>query len=111
MPSTEPTASGHDLDHLIHAQQAKLTRGIPITAARMASDDWATHRSPNPSEQLASMHKAAALLVKLGSAIPVTGAQDDPPFKAPGWQVWPLNLFSPSPLSCAAFESDGASVV
>ena len=40
------------LDRWAHAQWSPFTRGVSTVSLRMAFDDWATHLSHNPGEQL-----------------------------------------------------------
>lgn len=94
------------LDRWAHAQWSPWTQGVSIASLRMAFDDWLTHLSHNPAEQLKLWQRAMQSSQKwLGY---VAQAQQDhckpciePPvhdtrFVHPGWQGWPFNALSQS---------------
>ena len=95
---------GQNLDRWIHAQVAPLTRGVSTAALRMAFEDWLTHLSHNPEEQLDLAQKAVQNLQHLANyalrASPVAARPGAAPmlndrrFADPGWQNWPFNVYS-----------------
>ena len=46
------------LDRWAHAQLSPFTRGVSTASLRMAFDDWLTHLSHNPAEQLKLLQRA-----------------------------------------------------
>jgi polyhydroxyalkanoate synthase len=97
---------GSDLDRWVHAQFSPLNRGVSITSLRMAFDDWLTHLSHNPAEQLELAKKAAQMLQQLATYIPQAAQSlgtpgieplvQDRRFAHPAWQGWPFNVISQS---------------
>ncbi len=97
---------GQNLDRWIHAQIAPLTRGVSTAALRMAFEDWLTHLSHNPEEQLELTQKAVRSIGQLAgytlqasqhdSSHSVAPLLEDRRFAHPGWQTWPFNVMSQS---------------
>ena len=95
-----------DLDRWTHAQMAHWTGGLSLPALRMAFDDWRTHLSHNPGEQMALVQLAAQMLHTLSCYVPrsfvansagcVEPDVHDKRFAHPGWRVWPYNLIGQS---------------
>jgi polyhydroxyalkanoate synthase len=106
IPTSPLSQPGNTLDRWIHAQLSQLTGGISIAALRMAFDDWSTHLSHNPAEQMELAQKVAKSLQQLaGYALHSTQAPCPPcikpmlhdrRFSHPSWQTWPYNLISQS---------------
>ena len=46
------------LDRWAHAQWSPWTQGVSMASLRMAFDDWLTHLSHNPAEQLKLWQRA-----------------------------------------------------
>ncbi len=94
------------LDRWAHAQWSPWTQGVSMASLRMAFDDWLTHLSHNPAEQLKLWQRA--LQNSQQWLAYVAQAQQahckpciEPPvhdtrFAHPGWQGWPFNALSQS---------------
>jgi polyhydroxyalkanoate synthase len=95
---------GLNLDRWTHAQFAHLTGGISLAALRMAFEDWLTHLSHNPAEQMELMQKSALALRRLSAYALQAGRPSCQPciepmmqdrrFADPAWQTWPFNFIS-----------------
>ena len=94
------------LDRWAHAQWSPWTQGVSIASLRMAFDDWLTHLSHNPAEQL-KLWQRAMQSSQQWLAYVAQAQQDhckpciEPPvqdtrFAHPGWQGWPFNALSQS---------------
>ncbi|WP_291932857.1 alpha/beta fold hydrolase [Limnohabitans sp.] len=92
------------LDRWAHAQLSPFTRGVSTASLRMAFDDWLTHLSHNPAEQLKLLQRAMQSSQQWWGF--VTQAQQphckpciEPPvhdtrFTHSSWQNWPFNALS-----------------
>lgn len=92
------------LDRWTHAMASPWTQGVSTASLRMAFDDWLTHLSHNPAEQLKLWQRALQSSQQWWGF--VAQAQHDrgqpciePPvhdtrFAHPGWQHWPFNALS-----------------
>lgn len=92
------------LDRWAHAQLSPFTRGVSTASLRMAFDDWLTHLSHNPAEQLKLLQRAMQSSQQWWGF--VTQAQQphckpciEPPvhdtrFAHSSWQNWPFNALS-----------------
>ncbi|MDO8774659.1 MAG: alpha/beta fold hydrolase [Burkholderiaceae bacterium] len=97
---------GNTLDRWAHAQLSRLTRGVSTAALRMAFDDWLTHLSHNPAEQLELTQKALQSIQQLASYAPratqtsckpcIEPMVQDRRFSHASWQTWPFNVISQS---------------
>ncbi|MDO8456796.1 MAG: alpha/beta fold hydrolase [Burkholderiaceae bacterium] len=106
VPAAAPPQPGRDLDRWAHAQLSPLTQGVSIAALRLAFNDWLTHLSHNPAEQLELAHKAEQMFQQLAAYIPQAAQSSCEPciepmlqdrrFEDPAWQNWPFNVFSQS---------------
>ncbi|MEI7466361.1 MAG: alpha/beta fold hydrolase [Burkholderiales bacterium] len=80
-----------DLDHLVHAQIARLTMGLSPASMAAACLDWLGHLAVSPGKQL-------ALAMQSMRVMPDDSAKDrqsqDRRFAAPEWQQWPFNLIA-----------------
>lgn len=95
-----------NLDRWVHAQLAHWTGGLSLPALHMAFDDWRTHLSHNPAEQMALAQLSVQMLHRLSCDVPQSLGEDttacvepdvhDKRFAHPGWRVWPYNLISQS---------------
>jgi polyhydroxyalkanoate synthase len=94
------------LDRWAHGLGSPLTRGVSMASLRMAFDDWLTHLSHNPAEQLKLLERGMqnaqqgwtyALQAHLMHCKPcVEPVVQDTRFVHPGWGRWPFNLMSQS---------------
>jgi polyhydroxyalkanoate synthase len=92
------------LDRWAHAQLSPFTWGVSIASLRMAFDDWLTHLSHNPAEQIKLWQRA--LQSNQQWWVFVAQAQQahckpciEPPvqdtrFAHMSWQNWPFNALS-----------------
>ena len=92
------------LDRWTHAQLSPFTRGVSTASLRMAFDDWFTHLSHNPAEQLKLLQRALQSSQQWWGFL--AQAQQahckpciEPPvhdtrFAHPSWQNWPFNALS-----------------
>ena len=97
---------GHPLDRWAHVQLSPLARGVSTASLRMAFNDWATHLSHNPGEQVELAEKAWQGFQQLVAYVPrsvqsqclpcVTPMVHDRRFTNEHWKAWPFNLFSQS---------------
>jgi polyhydroxyalkanoate synthase len=103
-PVPELPLPGLNLDRWSHAQFAHLTGGISLAALRMAFEDWLTHLSHNPAQQMELAQKSALALRRLGTYALQAGRSSSEPciepmvqdrrFADPAWQTWPFNFIS-----------------
>ena len=94
------------LDRWAHGLGSPLTRGVSMASLRMAFDDWLTHLSHNPAEQLKLLQRGLqnaqqgwtyALKAHLMHCKPcIEPVVQDTRFAHPGWGQWPFNLMSQS---------------
>jgi polyhydroxyalkanoate synthase len=92
------------LDRWAHAQLSPFTRGVSTASLRMAFDDWLTHLSHNPAEQLKLLQRAlqggqqwwrfAAQAAQAHCKPCIEPAVQDTRFAHPSWHHWPFNAFS-----------------
>ena len=92
------------LDRWAHAQLSPFTRGVSTASLRMAFDDWLTHLSHNPAEQLKLLQRALqssqqwwgfVAQAQLAHCKPcVEPPVQDTRFAHPSWQSWPFNALS-----------------
>lgn len=92
------------LDRWAHAQLSPFTRGVSTASLRMAFDDWLTHLSHNPAEQLKLLQRALqssqqwwgfVAQAQLAHCKPcVEPPVQDTRFAHPSWQNWPFNALS-----------------
>jgi polyhydroxyalkanoate synthase len=112
---------GQTLDHLTHAQLAGLTGGLSPASMRLAFEDWLTHLSHNPSEQVELAQKMALALqefssyalhsVQPGCDPCVAPVVQDRRFADPAWQAWPFNVLSQSFLMTQQWWQDATTGV
>jgi polyhydroxyalkanoate synthase len=105
-PTSALPQPGNTLDRWAHAQLSSLTRGVSTAALRMAFDDWLTHLSHNPAEQLELTQKALQSIQQLASYTPratqtsckpcIQPMVQDRRFTHASWQTWPFNVISQS---------------
>lgn len=105
-PETALPQPGNTFDRWAHAQLSPLTRGVSTAALRMAFDDWLTHLSHNPAEQLELAQKAVQSIQQLASYAPratqssckpcIEPMVQDRRFSHASWQTWPFNVISQS---------------
>ena len=92
------------LDRWAHAQLSPFTRGVSTASLRMAFDDWLTHLSHNPAEQLKLLQRALqssqqwwgfVAQAQLAHCKPcVEPPVQDTRFAHSSWQNWPFNALS-----------------
>ena len=92
------------LDRWAHAQLSPFTRGVSTVSLRMAFDDWLTHLSHNPAEQLKLLQRAMqssqqwwsfVAQAQLAHCKPcIEPPVQDTRFAHPSWQNWPFNALS-----------------
>ena len=92
------------LDRWTHAQLSPFTRGVSTASLRMAFDDWLTHLSHNPAEQLKLVQRALQGGQQWWGFVAQSAQPDckpciEPPvpdtrFAHPGWRNWPFNALS-----------------
>ena len=92
------------LDRWAHAQISPFTRGVSIASMRMAFDDWLTHLSHNPAEQLKLVQRALQAQQQWWGFVTQAAQPDckpciEPPvqdtrFAHPTWRNWPYNALS-----------------
>lgn len=92
------------LDRWAHAQLSPFTRGVSTASLRMAFDDWLTHLSHNPAEQLKLVQRALQGGQHWWGFVAQSAQPDckpciEPPvqdtrFAHPGWRNWPFNALS-----------------
>lgn len=94
------------LDRWAHSQLSPYTQGVSTASLRMAFDDWATHLSLNPAEQLKLLqlvvqsvqqwtHYVAQAQTKKCKPC-IEPMVHDTRFAHPSWQTWPFNAISQS---------------
>jgi polyhydroxyalkanoate synthase len=92
------------LDRWTHAQLSPFTQGVSTASLRMAFDDWLTHLSHNPAEQLKLLQTALQGGQQWWQYV-AQAAWDhckpciEPPvhdtrFAHPSWQNWPFNAIN-----------------
>ena len=92
------------LDRWAHTQLSPFTRGVSTASLRMAFDDWLTHLSHNPAEQLKLLQRAlqagqtwwgyAGQAAQMHCKPCIEPPVQDTRFAHPGWQNWPFNALS-----------------
>ena len=97
---------GPGLDRWTHAQLSPWTLGVSTASLRMAFDDWLTHLSFNPAEQLDLTQKALQGAQQIAAYATRAHETDcvpciepmvhDTRFVHPSWKTWPFNLMSQS---------------
>ncbi len=95
-----------ELDHMLHALQARAVDGISPAAVMNARLDWLVHIANSPSKQSALMQKAFADWVRFliyagrssfdSDSPSINVDRRDPRFRAGEWKVWPFNLLAQS---------------
>ncbi len=108
-----------DPDSLIHAAEAKLTRGLSPTAMWLACLDWSSHLANAPFRRLALTQAAATQLARWSRALSGRQVIEPQPrdhrFDDPAWQRPPFHLLQQSFLlledwwACAAQPAEGVS--
>ncbi|WP_373085647.1 PHA/PHB synthase family protein [Sneathiella sp.] len=102
-PKYEQPSDDYYLDHILHAQMAKLTGGISPIAVGLAGFDWWAHLMFSPAKhqmlRQSLMNKTAliseyAIKAASGAKVePVISAQPaDNRFKTENWEKWPFNV-------------------
>lgn len=94
------------LDRWAHTQVSPFTRGVSTASLRMAFEDWLTHLSQNPAEQLKLLQLAlqsvqqwttyAAQAQQRNCKLCIEPMVHDTRFEHPSWQTWPFNAISQS---------------
>ena len=112
---------GHPLDRWAHAQLSPWGRGVSTAALRMAFDDWATHLSHNPGEQLELAKKAWQGFQQLAAYVPRSAQTPCPPCVTPvvhdrrfaneNWKTWPFNVISQTFLTTQQWWQDATTNV
>ena len=120
-PATRHYKPGHPLDRWAHVQLSPVGRGVSTAALRMAFDDWATHLSHNPGEQLELAKKAWQGFQQLAAYVPRSAQTPCPPcvtpvvhdrrFASDSWKAWPFNLISQSFLTTQQWWKDATTHV
>ena len=96
-----------DLDHILHALQARAVEGISPAAIMNARLDWLIHLANSPSKQATLMQKALSDWAKFliyasrsvaNSEVPPPAEVDrrDSRFRADEWKTWPFNVMAQS---------------
>ena len=94
------------LDRWAHTQLSPFTRGVSTASLRMAFDDWVTHLSLNPAEQLKLLQLAMQSVQQWTHYVAQAQTKKCKPciepmvhdtrFAHPSWQAWPFNAISQS---------------
>jgi len=95
------------LDHLMHALQARAVDGISPAAVMNARLDWLVHIANSPGKQAALAQKAIGdwvrLVIYAGRSIvngetppPAHVDRRDPRFRADEWNAWPFDIVAQS---------------
>ncbi len=104
----EPALPGiAELDHLLHALQARAVDGISPAAVMNARLDWLVHIANSPTKQASMAQKAITdcmqLLTYAAQSLsdnetppPAHIDRRDPRFRAEEWNVWPFNIVAQS---------------
>jgi polyhydroxyalkanoate synthase len=107
-PNTNPALlkPGLSLDRWVHAELSPMTHSVSGAVLHTAFDDWLTHLSHNPAEQLELAQKAMQILQQFASYLPraaqavgqagVKPLLKDRRFFHPSWQTWSFNTMSQS---------------
>ena len=92
------------LDRWAHAQLSPFTKGVSTASLRMAFDDWLTHLSHNPAEQLKLLQRALQSNQQWWGYVAqaphdqckpcIEPPVQDTRFAHPSWQHWPFNAIS-----------------
>jgi polyhydroxyalkanoate synthase len=117
-----PPSDNYTLDHHLHAQLAKITRGISPIALALARFDWWAHLMFSPAKQQMlgqSLFEKVAQLSEYASQAPFSHAlepiikpsPDDPRFKSEAWKGWPFNVFEQSFLLSQSWWDEATSGV
>ncbi len=99
-----PSEREDALDHIVHTNIARLTRGLSPMALALAAFDWGAHLAVSPGRQsdlaLSALAKQAALLPKAplsaaesGDGRAVEQRARDPRFRAKEWSQWPFSFY------------------
>ena len=109
------------LDRWAHAQLSPFTREVSTASLRMAFDDWLTHLSHNPAEQLKLLQRAIQssqhwlgylAQAQLAHCKPcIEPPVQDTRFHHPSWQNWPFNAMSQGFLLTQQWWQDACSGV
>lgn len=91
-----------NMDRVLHAAEARLTRGISPAAVLAAQTDWLVHLLNAPGKQMALAHRAWQAGTRLGlyAGRRVLGQEAAPPagtdrrFADPQWQSLPYDLYA-----------------
>ena len=100
----ERPSDDYMLDHVLHANVAKVTGALSPIAFALAGLDWAAHLMFSPAKQQMLQKSLLEKASQFGSytfraaanskAVPIITAQsDDHRFISDGWKNWPFNLF------------------
>ncbi len=87
-PETQRLALPEEIDRIVHAQLARLTRGQSPASTAAACVDWLGHLAVSPGKQLAlAMQAVGGGTEDLAEEPPAK----DRRFAAPAWQRWPFD--------------------
>ena len=111
-----------ELDHLLHALQARAADGISPAAVMNARLDWLVHMANSPTKQASLAQQAiiswVQFLIYAGQSLqdgetppPAEVDRRDPRFSAEEWKVWPFNLIAQSFLLSQNWWQDAMSGV
>ena len=92
-----------EIDHILHAQQARAVGGVSPAAVVNAYLDWLVHLGNSPAKLAALTQKAAAdwtrlasyagrVLIDRGVRPPVPVDRRDRRFSSSDWNLWPFNV-------------------
>lgn len=97
---------GPRLDRWTHTQLSPFTQGVSVASLRMAFDDWLTHLSHNPAEQIKLWQRAiqngqqwtgfASQAHRMDCKPCIEPMVQDTRFAHASWSSWPFNLISQS---------------
>ena len=96
------TGTPANLDRLLHAWQARVTRGVSPTSLTVAFLDWAVHLAGSPGAQQRLADKAVGKAGRLAAyvverwrdpAVPacIEPLPQDHRFDDPAWRQWPFD--------------------
>ncbi len=102
-PMYTPPSDDAILDHMLHAQMAKLTGGMSPIALALAGFDWSAHLMSSPMKMQKLHQSLLSKAAQIGGYAmqAATGAANTPPITPPpadhrfvseGWKGWPFNV-------------------
>jgi len=117
-----PSEREDALDHIVHTNIARLTRGLSPMALALAAFDWGAHLAVSPGRQsdlaLSALAKQAALLPKAPLSSAKSGDDGaakqrarDPRFRAEEWSHWPFSFYVDAFLAAERWWDEATSEV